>query len=770
MNIGLLAMRSALLLAFLGICSAATRHAMAETKHRQGLPKRAVTVADAIEMKQIADRSYLRNLSKVDNVVQFSPDGRKFAFVTQQGDLKNDTVVYQLLVFTTAEAFAAAQPEVAATLASSSNREGISQIRWLDDNDTIAFLGEEYQQTTQLYKVSIRTKKMEQLTNHPTDILSFSMTSSGDSFVYVAETRPRPAMSTQDRRRGFFVTYQQWDDLYTDRRAFDMRREIFVKTAQMEVPEEAGGVINLNRYMASGLSISPNGQYALVRAYRTSPPIAWNEYQYKADYETGPSDACSLNTPSQCPEELLVVDLEKKTIEPLLNAPATGKIAGSQLAAWTAQSTVLLVNALLPLDPLPREERNRRLNHVYAAEVTLPERRILTISEREQPYPMTAIQLAPGDRLIVKPKLAILAPSLEFRKGVNGWTITEIKGKGLEATNALSVTLDQDINSPPTLVARNSVTKHAAVLLDLNPQFSFLTFGEVKIFTWKTHDGQPYEGTLYYPPDYVKGKRYPLIIQTHDERRERFWIDGPYTTAYAAQPLANRGFFVLQIGMADVYEKSSITEVYKILGGPQEGPHYTELFESAIDELDRRGLVDRTKVGLTGFSRTVYHVLYALTHSTYHFAAAVAADGVDFGYVDCVYYFASNPSICEKMNGGRPPFGDGLAGWFKDAPTFRLDKITAPLLLQTISAPLAEWELFAGLRWLKKPVELLNFYPEGEHILVKPQQRLLSQESVVDWYCFWLKGEEDPDPAKAAQYARWRQMKKQLRESAVHSS
>jgi hypothetical protein len=29
----------------------------------------------------------------------------------------------------------------------------------------------------------------------------------------------------------------------------------------------------------------------------------------------------------------------------------------------------------------------------------------------------------------------------------------------------------------------------------------------------------------------------------------------------------------------------------------------------------------------------------------------------------------------------------------------------------------------------------------------------------VDWYCFWLKDEEDPDPAKAEQYKRWRELK-----------
>jgi hypothetical protein len=37
---------------------------------------------------------------------------------------------------------------------------------------------------------------------------------------------------------------------------------------------------------------------------------------------------------------------------------------------------------------------------------------------------------------------------------------------------------------------------------------------------------------------------------------------------------------------------------------------------------------------------------------------------------------------------------------------------------------------------------------------------MTSQEGKVDWFCFWLKGEEDPDPEKAEQYKRWRELRK----------
>ena len=64
------------------------------------------------------------------------------------------------------------------------------------------------------------------------------------------------------------------------------------------------------------------------------------------------------------------------------------------------------------------------------------------------------------------------------------------------------------------------------------------------------------------------------------------------------------------------------------------------------------------------------------------------------------------------------------------------------------------WEIHENLKMLGEPEELMIF-PDGTHNLVKPWERLASGEAAVDWFCFWLKGEEDPAPAKRAQYARW---------------
>ena len=147
----------------------------------------------------------------------------------------------------------------------------------------------------------------------------------------------------------------------------------------------------------------------------------------------------------------------------------------------------------------------------------------------------------------------------------------------------------------------------------------------------------------------------PLVIQTHGESRERFWIDGPVSTTNAAQALANQGFVVLQIGYGDRYDKAPIEEILKTTDTPQEGPYFASFVESAIDQLEARGLIDRNHVGISGFSRTVFEGEYVLTHSRYAIGAAVMADGIDFGYADCIFFMvpAFSP-ICENMNGGVP--------------------------------------------------------------------------------------------------------------------
>ena len=56
------------------------------------------------------------------------------------------------------------------------------------------------------------------------------------------------------------------------------------------------------------------------------------------------------------------------------------------------------------------------------------------------------------------------------------------------------------------------------------------------------------------------------------------------------------------------------------------------------------------------------------------------------------------------------------------------------------------------------PVELW-IYPNEYHEKILPTHRLAVYDRNVDWNEFWLMSKEDPDPAKAKQYERWRALR-----------
>ena len=156
------------------------------------------------------------------------------------------------------------------------------------------------------------------------------------------------------------------------------------------------------------------------------------------------------------------------------------------------------------------------------------------------------------------------------------------------------------------------------------------------------------------------------------------------------------------------------------------------------------------------------YVHYLLAYSRVHFAAAVIADGSDGGYSQYLQFLNAHQFTAadsEALNGGMP-FGSGLLYWLRRSPEFSLDMVNTAVMFQ-VSSPYilpGMWAPFVGLRRLGKPVELI-YFPTGSHIQQKPQDRLASQGGSVDWFVFWLKGEEDADPFKIDKYKRWRRLR-----------
>jgi len=239
-------------------------------------------------------------------------------------------------------------------------------------------------------------------------------------------------------------------------------------------------------------------------------------------------------------------------------------------------------------------------------------------------------------------------------------------------------------------------------------------------------------------------------------------MDGFPAPPSATQALAARGFVVVQVPL---YGDSG-SDMVSLNGTKKE----VSAYEGVVEYLDSAGLIDRNRVGIVGFSWTCLTVKYALTHSHYHFGAAALSDGPDAGYFQYILASNTNPAYLSQVRqlNEAAPFGAGLHTWLKNSPGFALDQVSAPVLIEAVEGVdslLWEWEWFGGLTALRKPVDML-YLAQGAHELVKPWERMTAQQTSVDWFCFWLKGEEDSDPAKTEQYARWRELRKLQEQNA----
>lgn len=152
-------------------------------------------------------------------------------------------------------------------------------------------------------------------------------------------------------------------------------------------------------------------------------------------------------------------------------------------------------------------------------------------------------------------------------------------------------------------------------LTHINPQFDKYDFGAARLISWSSVDGEELHGALLLPSDYVKGRRYPLIVWVYGGRTLSDYLDhfglagtGPFNL----QMLATRGYAVL------------LPDAPQHLGTPMLDLAKTIL--PGVDKVIDMGIADPDRLGVMGHSYGGYSVL-SLIVQTKRFKAAIEADG-----------------------------------------------------------------------------------------------------------------------------------------------
>lgn len=738
---------------------------------------RQFTVKDAIEMTTFSD-PYTR---RPDADCQRAPDGKHFLVVTTRGVLSTNQLESALWDFPVeviagylhAGTVEAPKPHLLFKIAGTPRAHQfdsygslITKAQWSTDSKAVLFLVEQPDGTRRLFRKGLAEVTSTGLSPEGVDVSQFNEAGGTIAYIVAEHIPPKRVVGARINDASTDLTGISlfpilFPKMFPDQSSLRPPLDLWVRYRGANRKVNAGG----KWYFPTSASelrvaVSPSGKALIAARPVPEIPAEWLKYKIAENpYDFFPASTGTDGSGRQFtwPWQYTYINLDSMQVVPLVDAPS-GFLYGyhdSLNAVWSKDgASVLFTESYLPLRDIAGKYDERNEVACAAAIYTVANGSSSCIAYARYTNQLESLaSLAFGSssnevRLHWRGKGK---DSTEIYENVQGeWRLASRAASERKAQSDLRISIRQDINESPKLWAYDRKTGIAKELWDPNPQFASIDMGQASVYSWKDSTGYEWRAGLVLPTDFVHGHRYPLVIQTHGFGNEHeFLVDGSFTTGFAARPLAAAGIIVLQMdSRSDRYSGSARDEAsLEVLG-----------FKSAIDHLNQDGLIDTSRVGIIGFSRTAWYAEESLVLEPDLFHAATIIDGVDMSYMQYMLSAPDSPAAAveyQAVNGGKP-FGPRLDSWVKGAAGFNLNKVQVPVRIEALGefSVLAEWELYSSLHLQGKPVDLV-YIPNAQHVLQQPQDRYASQQGNVDWFRFCLQGYEDPAPSKREQYRRW---------------
>ncbi len=713
--------------------------------------KRPVTVSDCVQTRRLASHEG----------IQLSPNGAFVAYIVKEANTATNHNDYKLFVSAVKHAEQIDNPRLLF------QADSISRLNWLHDNRRIAFLSE-FGSKSQVSYIDVNTGRREVVVSRASrNIWDYSTDSLGETVAFAV-----PVLDNSETRRddghGYSIKFRE---LRIQPHPLSRHFEIFLLETKRKgkgTPRVEGVAVGRPNAIKSfvgvrDLSLSPDGNY-LTFSYdllfgKDEIPKKWNDNPF---VEIAQSNFGAL-------EVLGLYDLRKRHLQFAIDSPHA-----DSLAVWSEDSRAYSVIVAPPVESTYWQNLNLKKMHIDMGSplfnrdmftVNIESRvvsQVLPSSVGEGTKPLSW-KKAEGEMVVASERGALLRLAWAGKLGwkeVSRSTFPFNPAYGFSGNGKTLVTVQETSTTPPAVNIFDLELNKTSLATELNPQFQNISLGGVEKIAWTNKYGAETTGYLIKPVGYNEGRRYPLVILAYGWGDE-FLCDGSgagHTTAFPPQPLASAGFLVFLANFPD--EDHQPTEHPGELG---QAYNFIAMVESAVKLLVGRGMADERNVGIIGWSRTSWKTDFLLTHADLKLAAASSADSGIYNYG--AYWVFNQASLEDEGMYGGPPYGPSFSNWLKYAPAFNAEKIETPLLMEYTSfggwlnEPSDAYEFFVALNRQGKPVELY-FYPNGEHALDTPFERLASLQRNVDWFRFWMQNYEgvapDYDPA---QYVRWRKLR-----------
>ncbi len=253
--------------------------------------------------------------------------------------------------------------------------------------------------------------------------------------------------------------------------------------------------------------------------------------------------------------------------------------------------------------------------------------------------------------------------------------------------------------------------------------------GTKRTIAWRAADGTPLDAVLTQPPDFVKGKKYPLVLLIHGGPT------GSTRATFSSLPalMAARGWLVLEPNYrgSDNHGAKSIATS---LGHPMSVAGRDILDVVAL--VEKEGSVDASRIGVSGWSAGGMMTSWLITHDT-RWRAALA--GAPVTSLLGVATMSDVDSYAPALLRG-DPWADPavMARTLEESPLTYADRVKTPTLIvtdagdQRVPTPLS-YEFYHAIRATGTPAELL-VYPVNGHFPGDPLHAEDVNRRWIDWF------------------------------------
>ena len=281
-------------------------------------------------------------------------------------------------------------------------------------------------------------------------------------------------------------------------------------------------------------------------------------------------------------------------------------------------------------------------------------------------------------------------------------------------------------------------------LIAANTYLREIASGQFKSIDYTSLDGKPLKAWLLLPPDYVAGKRYPLLTWVYAGS-----VAGPKPSIIAdigfggslnMQIPAAHGYAVLMPSMPLNPEGMVDDPMLRLPNGVL----------PAVDKVVELGIADPKRVFLMGQSFGGFST-YGLVTQTDRFAAAVSLAGLSdlislYAQFDARMRYLDHPeehglfmmALAEaaQTRMGGPPWKD-LGRYIRNSPIFQVDRVNTPLMIiqgdvDYVAIQQGE-EFFNSLYRQGKRARFVRYWGEG-HVLESPANIRDMWERIFGWF------------------------------------